>query len=133
MIYLLDTYTFVWAVVSSHNLSKHCKKIIVDKNNEICVSTVSLWEIGLKTQLKKFVFEGINIEDFPQYARDMEFSIIGMQEDEAIRCHTLPLKENHQDPFERMLIWQAIAGGMIMISKNKLFAQYKKDGLKLIW
>jgi PIN domain nuclease of toxin-antitoxin system len=133
MIYLLDTYTFIWAVLSPGNLSKHCKKIIVDKNNEICVSTVSLWEMSLKTQLKKFAFEGINIEDFPQYARDMEFSIIDMQEKEAVQCHALPLKENHQDPFERMLIWQAVSRGMIMISKNKLFAQYKKDGLKLIW
>ena len=133
MIYLLDTYTFVWAVVSPHNLSKSGRKLLVDKNNEICVSTVSLWEIASKTQLKKFTFEGINIEDFPQYARDMEFSIIDMQENEAMQFHKLPLKEDHQDPFERMLIWQAISRGMILMSKNKLFAQYKKDGLKLIW
>jgi len=44
----------------------------------------------------------------------------------------LPLKKNHKDPFDRMLIWQAITGNMTMISKDEFFEQYKKDGLKLI-
>ena len=51
----------------------------------------------------------------------------------ASTYHELPLKENHKDPFDRMLIWQAITKGMIMISKDEFFIQYTKDGLKLIW
>ena len=133
MIYLLDTHTFIWAALEVNNLGRRSKEIIFDKSNEICVSTVSFWEISLKTKIKKFSFENININDFPKYARDMDFSIIDMQENETISFHELPLKENHKDPFDRMLIWQAIRKGMTMISKDKLFSQYKKDGLKLIW
>jgi len=133
MIYLLDTHTFIWSVLQSDNLSKNSKEIISDKNNEICVSTVSFWEISLKTQIKKYAFENINISDLPQYARNMDFTIIDMQENETITFHNLPLKKNHKDPFDRMLIWQAITKDMTIISKDELFEQYKKNGLKLIW
>jgi len=133
MIYLLDTHTFIWATLDSGNLSKKCKEIIFNKNNEICVSTVSFWEISLKAGMKKFSFENINILDFSKYARKMDFTIIDMQENEAITFNKLPTKDNHKDPFDRMLIWQAITKNMTIISKDELFDQYKKDGLKLIW
>jgi PIN domain nuclease of toxin-antitoxin system len=63
----------------------------------------------------------------------MGFTIIDMQENEAITFHKLPLKKNHKDPFDRMLIWQAITKNMTIISKDELFEQYRNDGLKLIW
>jgi PIN domain nuclease of toxin-antitoxin system len=133
MIYLLDTHTFIWATLETNSLGKNSKEIIFNKKNEICVSTVSFWEISLKVSLKKFSFENININEFPQYARDVDFTIIDMQEKETCSFHQLPLKENHKDPFDRMLIWQTITKNMTMISKDGLFEQYKKDGLKLIW
>ena len=133
MIYLLDTHTFIWTTLKTDKLSENCKNIISNKSNEICVSTVSFWEIALKTGMKKFSFKNVNIKNFPQLARDMDLTVIGMQENEAITFHELPLKENHKDPFDRMLIWQAITKNMIMISKDGLFKQYKEDGLKLVW
>ena len=133
MIYLLDTHTFIWSVLQSNKLSKKSKEIIFAKKNEICVSTVSFWEISLKTRLGKFHFNNIIIKNFPQHARDMDFTIIDMQENEAITFHELPLKENHKDPFDRMLIWQTICKNMTMISKDTDFEQYKTDGLRLIW
>ena len=133
MIYLLDTHTFIWTILKNDNLSKNSIEIITNKKNEICLSTVSFWEISLKTRLEKFSFKNINIKDFPKYARDMDFRIIDIQENETITFHELPLKENHKDPFDRMLIWQAITKGMTLISKDRLFSQYKIDGLKLIW
>jgi PIN domain nuclease of toxin-antitoxin system len=114
-------------------LSGNIKDIIVDKNNEICVSVVSFWEISLKTRIKKFSFENINIKDFPKYIKEMDFTVINLKEKETITFYELPQKENHKDPFDRMLIWQAITKDMIMISKDELFEQYKEDGLKMIW
>ena len=133
MIYILDTHTFIWATLETNKLGKNGKEIIFSRNNEICVSTVSFWEITLKTRIKRFLFESIDIKDFPKFARNMDFTIVDMQENEAITFHELPLKENHKDPFDRMLIWQAINKNMTMISKDELFEQYKYDGLKLIW
>jgi len=133
MICLLDTHTLIWTILQTNNLSKKGREIISDRNNEICISTVSFWEISLKTKLNKFSFKNININDFPQYVKNMGFTIIDMQENETITFHELPLKKNHKDPFDRMLIWQAITRNMTMISKDESFEQYKKDGLKLIW
>ena len=133
MIYLLDTHTFIWAVLETDKLSKNAQNIITDVKNEIYVSTVSFWEISLKTSIGKFSFENISIKNFPKYARKMDFSIMNMQENETITFHELPVKEKHKDPFDRMLIWQAITKNMIMISKDEYFNQYEKDGLKLIW
>ena len=133
MIYLLDTHTFIWIILESGKLNKKITEIVKNKTNEICVSTISFWEISLKTKMKKFLFENININDFPKKAREMDFSIIDIQETETITFHELPSKENHKDPFDRMLIWQAITKNMTLISKDRLFEQYKKDGLKLIW
>jgi len=133
MIYLLDTHTFIWTLLETKNLGAKGKEIIFDKNNEICVSTVSFWEISLKTRLKKFSFENTNVKDFPKYAREMDFTVIDLSENETISFHELPLKKNHSDPFDRMLIWQAINRGLTIISKDSLFEQYKEDGLKLLW
>ena len=133
MIYLLDTHAFIWSILETNILSKRTKEIILDKKNEICVSTVSFWEISLKKRIKKFSFENMNVNDFPRYARDMDFTIIDMQEKETITFHELPLKENHKDPFDRMLIWQSIIKNMTMITKDELFEQYKENGLKIIW
>ncbi|MCL2792535.1 MAG: type II toxin-antitoxin system VapC family toxin [Spirochaetaceae bacterium] len=133
MIYLLDTHTFIWTILETDRLSKKCKDIIFNKNNEICISTVSFWEISLKTRMKKFSFKNVDIKFFPQLAKNMDFNVINIQENEAISFHELPLKKDHKDPFDRMLIWQAITKNMVMISKDELFEQYKKDGLKLLW
>jgi len=133
MIYLLDTHTFIWTILSTNKLGKKSKEIIFDRNNEICISVISFWEISLKTKINKYSFENINIKDFPKFARNMDFTIVNMEEDEAISFHELPQKENHKYPFDRMLIWQAISKKMIMISKDDYFKQYREDGLKLIW
>jgi PIN domain nuclease of toxin-antitoxin system len=133
MIYLLDTHVFIWATLETKKLSKKSRDIIFDKNNEIFVSTVSFWEISLKTRINKFSFENINITKFPEYARNMDFTIIDMKEEESITFHKLPLKDNHKDPFDRMLILQAITKNMVMISKDRLFEQYKENGLKILW
>ena len=133
MIYLLDTHAFIWTVLETSKLGKKAKEIISCMDNEICVSTVSFWEISLKTNNKKFILENINIKDFPGYAKDLNFQIIDMLESESITFHELPPKQNHKDPFDRMLIWQAINYGMTMISRDSMFEQYKEDGLKLVW
>ena len=127
-------YSYIyWSILSTNKLSKRCKEIINDKDNEICLSTVSFWEISLKTKMGKFFFEKIKVKDFPKYAKEMDISIIGLNENEAISFYELPIKENHKDPFDRMLIWQAITKNMIILSKDSDFKQYQIDGLKLVW
>jgi PIN domain nuclease of toxin-antitoxin system len=133
MTYLLDTHAFIWSTLKTAKLSKNVKEIILNRNNEICVSTVTFWEISLKTSIKKLSFEKIDIKDFPRYAKEMGFTIMALKETETITFHELPSKENHKDPFDRMLVWQAITNDMVLINKDNLLKQYKENGLKIIW
>ncbi|MDR1130297.1 MAG: type II toxin-antitoxin system VapC family toxin [Prevotellaceae bacterium] len=133
MRYLLDTHAFIWATLDTVRLSKKIREIISDRNNEIFVSTVTFWEIALKASVKKLTFEKIDIKNFPKYAGEMGFTIMEMKEKETITFYELPLKENHRDPFDRMLIWQAITTDMVLISKDSLIKQYEENGLRTIW
>jgi len=63
----------------------------------------------------------------------MGFKIIELDERASITFHKLPKKENHKDPFDRMLIWQAIINNFMLISKDNSMKQYKELGLNLIW
>jgi PIN domain nuclease of toxin-antitoxin system len=133
MIYLLDTHAFIWATLDTVRLSNKAKEIILDRNNEIFVSVVTFWEITLKTSIKKLSFDNVDIKDFPKYAGEMGFAIMEMKERETITFHELPLKDNHKDPFDRMLIWQAITNNMVLLSKDASIKQYEENGLRIVW
>ncbi|GBR74867.1 toxin PIN domain [Candidatus Termititenax aidoneus] len=133
MNYLVDTHTLVWACLSSDKLSGKVHGIVEDRNNKILVSVISFWEVALKVRVDKFAFRDIEIKILPQYAKNMGFSVLDLQEQDAISFLDLPVKENHKDPFDRMLIWQAINNNLTLLSKDKLFQQYTADGLKLLW
>ena len=133
MTYLIDTHTFIWAISNTEKLSEVARSIITDEDNDIFVSTVSFWEISLKTSIKKFYFEGIENSEMPEYARKMGFRILDLGAKETSTFADLPLVDNHKDPFDRMIIWQTICNDMTLISKDQLFEQYKKYGLRVLW
>lgn len=133
MNYLLDTHTFIWSLLESNKLSISAKKIITNKRNVIYISAVSFWEISLKVRIKKYSFKGVDIKMFPELAEKMGFHLLTLEPYDAVSYHELKLKNNHKDPFDRMLIWKAIRRGLVLISKDSLFEQYKREGLKLIW
>ena len=87
----------------------------------------------IENKYKKFHIEGITITDLPKQAKKMDFLILDMKSREACTFANLPIKDNHKDPFDRMIIWQAITENTALISKDKMFVQYKDNGLKLIW
>ena len=132
MNYLLDTHTFLWTVSNTDNLSKKALDIIKNPKNEIYVSAVSFWEISIKTRLKKLNLDKIEPEDLLPLAEKMDFQVISLTPEEAITYHKLK-EETHNDPFDRMLIWQSISRNMTIISKDQEFYKFIPYGLKLVW
>ena len=130
---LMDTHTFIWTISYPDKLSKLAKETIVNIDNNIFVSVISFWEIALKVSIKKFIFEGINVKEFPENAKEMNFHILDLTARESSTITDLPLMVNHKDPFDRMIIWQAITRDMKLISNDGFFEQYNKFGLQLIW
>lgn len=132
MNYLLDTHTFLWTISNTENLSKKATEIIKNPKNEVYVSAVSFWEISIKTRLKKLNLDKIEPEELLSLAEKMDFQVISLTPEEAITYHKLK-EESHNDPFDRMLIWQSISRNMTIISKDQEFYKFIPYGLKLIW
>lgn len=130
---LLDTHAILWTLLEPTKLSRVARRTIENANDEIYVSSVSLWEIAFKSSIGKLEFEEVDIGTIPGYIEKMGIGILELGAQEAIESGRLPFHERHKDPFSRVLVWQAIARRMHFISKDDRMNEYLSDGLKLIW
>lgn len=132
MNYLLDTHAFLWAAFAPKKLSRAVHAALVDPGNTIFVSSVTFWEIALKFALGKIELKGVSPEDLPDTAQSMGFDLVPLEAEEAAAFHRLP-RQAHKDPFDRMLVYQAIRRHNILISSDPDLAQYAPQGLRLFW
>lgn len=133
MKYLLDTHVFLWMLLHTDKLSKKVYNVLEDSGKEIYLSAISLWEIAIKHQLRKLDLGGVDIRLLPNVAAQSDVKIITPEPYDFITYSELPLKKEHRDPFDRLLIHTAIRNNLILISKDKKFEQYKKDDLQMMW
>ncbi len=129
---LLDTHAFLWAVFAPEKLSRTASRMITDPENDVFVSVVSFWEISLKFSLGKIVLQGVGPEDLPDIARRSGFDLMEFNVEDAASFHGLP-REPHKDPFDRMLVHQAIRQRKALVSADAALAVYARHGLKLLW
>lgn len=127
---LLDTHYMLWAVAHTKKLSPRIKAAIVDPENRIVISSVSFWEVSLKFSLGKLSLTGFSPADLPGACLQMGFEMKTLSPEDAGTYHLLT-SAHHKDPFDRMLIWQAIHNDYTFISADKLVKKYATDGLKL--
>jgi PIN domain nuclease of toxin-antitoxin system len=130
MTYLLDTHFLLWAISDTKKLSKKVKNIITNPINQIIISTVSFWEVSLKSSLGKLEMSGFSPEDLPEICLQIGFDIKTLSPEESSTYHKLNATY-HKDPFDRMLIWQAIRNGYILISEDEQVKKYRSEGLKV--
>ncbi len=133
MEYLIDTHVFIWALMDTKKIPKKTFEILEDENNTVYISPMSFWEIAIKCQSKKLELHGISVLHLPHVAKQFNFSILDPDTYDYVSIGQIPLKENHHDPFDRMLIQQAIRNDLVLISKNEKFRQYEENGLQLMW
>lgn len=129
MRYLLDTHTVLWMRQGNPRLNRaKWERIFYSPDNEILVSIASLWEMTIKRSLGKLEFEG-SVEDF---ASDLEmkhgFLLLPILPAEFARLERLP--RHHRDPFDRLLIAQAIENGAIAVTDDR---NWKKYPCKVQW
>ncbi|MDR0314158.1 MAG: type II toxin-antitoxin system VapC family toxin [Treponema sp.] len=129
---LLDTHTLLWAIGKTSELSETVINELKNPGNEVWASAVSLWEIALKSSIGKLKVN-FDIMNIPEYCERMGFELIPLEPVMALDSLRLPKKNNHKDPFDRMLIYQCITGKYILVSRDTKIASYKEDGLKYIW
>ena len=90
------------------------------------------WEIALKYGIGKLQLENITPEEIPLKSKEINIDTLILSEKEVSTFYKLP-KIRHKDPFDRLIIWQAINENMTLISKDKAMKEYKKFGLDVLW
>ncbi len=120
---LLDTHALLWWLSDDRALPVSARKLIARSNNTILVSAASAWEIATKFRLGKLPGAADLVADFAGYLKHERFESLPITDDHALRAGLLP--EPHRDPFDRMLIAQAQAENIPIISNDAAFDPYK--------
>jgi len=122
--YLLDTHIFLWWMSDAEQLSKEVFDIIADGSNQIYVSSATIWEIAIKEALGKLEVDA-NLDHAIEENGFIELKISAI----CVNA-TKKLEQIHRDPFDRMLIAQAIEGDMTLITVDGYIVQY--DGVQVL-
>jgi len=125
---LLDTHTLLWWLSDDPLLTRAARQIISDTKNVIYVRSASAWEIATKVRIGKLPSASDLAADFNAHLDREGFQILPISGNHAIRAGLLP--GPHKDPFDRMLIAQAQAENMPIVSNETIFDNY---GVRRIW
>lgn len=132
MNYLLDTRTFLWTIFDPGKIGVKAKVLITDPGHTILVSLISFWEISLKYSLGKLRLENVSPAELPDIAKKMDLEILGIEAEDVSTYHELP-RIGHRDPFDRLIIRQAIRRKIPVVTKDEDFRLYKPYGLRIVW
>ncbi|EGJ34238.1 MULTISPECIES: type II toxin-antitoxin system VapC family toxin [Moorena] len=119
---LLDTHTFIWLTVSQRKLSEQVKSLLADRQNELFLSLVSVWEMQIKLQLNKLSFNFPLAEVLERQQQTNDLYFLPIELDHIYALASLPLQ--HRDPFDRLLIAQAVVEQMPLLSIDSVFDGY---------
>ena len=128
MAFLLDTHVVLWHVSKNPSLSQKAKEII-DTKSDLFVSVASLWEIVVKINVGKLQLD-CSFEFFLDHVAVMNFDIIPIEIDSLKIYLDLPISPNHRDPFDRILVAQAMAYSLDMVSRDEKFDFYP---IRRVW
>ncbi len=119
---LLDTHVAIWALVSPELIPTRIADLIADENNELYVSAASIWEIGIKFALGKASAPPFSARDAIAYFTEAGFLSLPVTAAHAAAVEELP--PLHADPFDRILLAQAITEPLRLISHDAKVAAY---------
>jgi len=125
---LLDTCTFLWLVDQTDRLSQRVVELVRAAENDLYLSAASAWELGAKYAARKLVLS--EPPDVYVPAQRDAHGILALPIDEESALHGARLPFLHHDPFDRMLVGQAIVHGMAILTSDPLIRQYPA---RVIW
>lgn len=128
MQYLLDTHTFLWFLNGDSQLSEQARVNIENPQNFNFISIASIWEISIKLSLGKLSLD-LTLEELVKEIIKNNFEILPINIDHILQLSKL--ENHHKDPFDRILISQALCENFEIISKDINFALYPQ--LKISW
>ncbi len=118
---LLDTHTFLWWISEPEKLSRRALELCQDTENILVLSAASIWEMQIKVQLGKLQIK-MPLAELIHEQQENGIEVLPVEASHIFAVETLP--NHHKDPFDRLLVAQAIVEGAILISADPLIAQY---------
>jgi PIN domain nuclease of toxin-antitoxin system len=119
---LLDTVTFLDAALSPGDISQRAKQLLLDSANELFFSVASSWEVAIKYGIGKLSLPDRPERFIPANREKLGTELLDLDEESVF--HTLRLPPIHNDPFDRMLISQAIVHGMVLVTPDDRISRY---------
>ena len=126
--FLLDTCTFLWMVGGAKELSPRARQHLVDPANEVFLSAASAWEIAVKHRLGRLPLPAPPDEFVP--AQRAAHGLEPLAIDEEAALHVAKLPDLHRDPFDRMLVAQALVCGLVLLTPDDGIRQYP---VRTVW
>lgn len=125
---LLDTHAFLWFIQGSQNLSETARNLIEDQENEKLLSIASLWEISIKVSIGKLDVGMALAELLSREVYGNGFEVLAIQANHLDELTKLVF--HHKDPFDRLIIAQALAKRMPVVTRDEAFGRYP---VSLLW
>lgn len=129
MTYLLDTQVVIWALENNSQLPKSVKQTIDDSGHTIFITVVSLQEIAIKRSIRKLELN-YELEDIQSQITQRKVKILPITVGHLTAVESLKFVGKHRDPFDRLIISQAIVEEMTLISSDPQFKNYP---VELLW
>jgi PIN domain nuclease of toxin-antitoxin system len=120
---LLDTVVLLWSVAEEQNLNSRAAELIRAKGSALYFSAASVWEIAIKYALGKLPLHVEPEEFIPAAVAGLGIETLDITPAHAVAAGKLP--KHHEDPFDRMLIAQANAEGLVLLTADRIFEKYK--------
>ncbi len=117
---LLDTHALLWALAAPARLPGPAAAAIRDPDNEVFVSAANVWEIAIKVALGKVAAD---LDEVVASFDDAGFDELPVTVSHARRVRSLP--HHHRDPFDRMLVAQSLEEGLVVVTRDAAFADYR--------
>jgi PIN domain nuclease of toxin-antitoxin system len=125
MRYLLDTSVFLWVLTGQDKLNPRAQEILTSASSELHFSAVGTWEISIKFALGALRLPKPPREFVLHALRYWPVQALTITHEHTLRAGELPL--HHRDPFDRMLIAQALVEGMVLLTADRAFQDYKVE------
>ena len=125
---LLDTCTFLWMAIDAPDLSASAREIVLDSTNELYLSAASAWEVALKYARGKLVLPEPPSRYIPSRRVVLGLTALVIEEEAVLALERLPVL--HRDPFDRLLICQALIHGLALLTPDPQIQQYP---VRTIW
>ena len=119
---LLDTHAIVWWAAGDRRLSRKARVAIANPDTEVFISIASAWEIQIKASLHKLTLNESVDALYRSLIIEQDFRMIGIELEDIDHLSKLP--PHHRDPFDRMLVAQAIRGDFTLVTKDRVIGSY---------